>query len=129
MNYPIPVNTSLIAFGSIPIGTFVVTSMRVPSDALGGCCRVVSASVCSGSAISAGSIPTFELIYTNSGGTILGTIASRAEVALTAGTPAALTVTETVVDAGQYIGWKVGGTAACAGQVYLTGSFNIVPGY
>ncbi len=129
MEYPNIVCTSLLGGGTMNVGTHTVYAMKTPSNAQGGGCTVIDAAVTSGSAIGAGSIPMFDLVYANSGGTILGTIGNSSTAAFTAGTPKAITVTETFVDAGYYIGWKVKGTAVSADKTFVSATFTYVPGY
>jgi hypothetical protein len=129
MEYPKTSNVTLLCGGTLAVGTSIIVAMKAPTDALGGGFTVVEACYSSGSAIAAGSAPIADLVLLGTGGALAGTIGTIAAGAFSAGTPRCFGLTSTVfVDAGQYVGWQLKGTAANANALWLTGFLNYVPG-
>lgn len=112
---------TLLAGGTLTVGTVNKLAFKVPSDANGGGITILSAGVCSAGAIAAGSAPVYELVTLGTNSAINGTIGVWTAGAFTAGTVKELTITTAWVDAPYYVAFKESGTVANGSMLFVNG--------
>lgn len=116
-------SVTLIAGGTLAVGTVNKFAFKAPTDDFGGGITVVDACVCSASAIGAGTAPLYTLVTLGTNSAINGTIGTWTEGAFTAGTVknATITAANAWVDGGFMVAFREAGTVLNPVQLYVNG--------